>query len=122
MERVADELADHASDCFARSHSPKFDVDRQTLFFNEASAYKNSAEIIRIVLQKHAMKEEAVEEQAEYGERRAICPLMSVPVEGVDCMRERCAWWTGTECAVASIAKRGRGVDVMIKPPVVPGL
>ena len=52
------------------------------------------------------------ESRVEYGERRAICPLMSVPVEGVDCMRERCAWWTGTECAVA-IAKRGRGIDVM---------
>jgi len=76
------------------------------------------------------------ESRVEYGERdehlvtdRKVCPLMSKgdpdkfgEVQPVFCLDKRCAWWTGTECAVASIAKRGRGVDVMIKPPVVPGL
>jgi hypothetical protein len=102
MERVADELADHASDCFARSHSPKFDVDRQTLFFNEASAYKNSAEIIRIVLQEHAMKEDAVEEQADYRlvTDRKVCPLMSKAdpdnpweVQPVFCLGKSCGMY-----------------------------
>ena len=70
-----------------------------------------------------------MEQQAEYKERdehlvtdRKVCPLISAPVEGVDCVQEGCAWWTGTECAVVAIAKRGRGIDVTIKPPAVPGL
>ncbi len=64
-----------------------------------------------------------MEEQADCSlvTDRKICPLMSRPEAGVDCTRDRCAWWTGAECAVVAIAKRGRGVDVMIKPPAVPG-
>lgn len=71
------------------------------------------------------------ERQAEYAERdehlvtdRKVCPLMSAPVEGVDCVQERCAWWTGTECAVAAIARSAgrKGMDIQIKPPAVPGL
>ena len=60
---------------------------------------------------------------------RKICPLMSKlnpdkfgEVHPVFCLDKCCAWWTGTECAVVAIAKRGRGVDVLIKPPAVPGL
>ncbi len=53
------------------------------------------------------------ESRVEYGERdehlvtdRKVCPLMSVPVEGVDCVREHCAWWYGPDkcCAVVLIA------------------
>ena len=86
-------------------------------FIGAANAYEDSSTRIREIL-----KGDAVEEQAGYGKDKPKCPL-SNDVNGVyDCGEEKCAWWTGTECAVVAIAKRGRGVDVTIKPPAVPGL
>ena len=66
-----------------------------------------------------------MEEQADCSlvTDRKICPIMSRPGSSfrISCEKDRCAWWTGTECAVVAIAKP-RGIDVLIKPPAVPGL
>jgi len=129
MEKVAEKLERLAHHDFTMSLKSNLNADHQLLLYNQGCVYQNTAREIRNALQEHAMKEGAVEEQAEYGERRAICPLMSKlnpdkfgEVQPVFCLDKCCAWWTGTECAVVAIAKRGRGVDVMIKPPAVPGL
>lgn len=125
MERVAETLERQANDYFAKSNASRFDADLQMRLYNHSCAYQNAANEVRNALQEHAMKEGAMEKQAEYGERKTLpklCPLTCDSKGFYDCAGEDCAWWTGTECAVVAIAKRGRGIDVMIKPPAVPGL
>lgn len=66
-----------------------------------------------------------MEEQADYGGdklKTKLCPFTNDTNGVYDCSGEDCAWWVNGECAVAVIAKRGRGVDVTIKLPAVPGL
>ncbi len=66
-----------------------------------------------------------MEEQVDYGGdklKTKLCPFTNDTNGVYDCSGEDCAWWVNGECAVVAIAKRGRGIDVMIKPPAVPGL
>jgi hypothetical protein len=38
---------------------------------------------------------------------KKTCPIAPTREDGTPgiCREERCAWWTGTECAIAKIAK-----------------
>ncbi|HQE11097.1 MAG TPA: hypothetical protein PLN60_11410 [Bacillota bacterium] len=50
-----------------------------------------------------------------------ICPLMSMPDAGTDCVKEHCALWDG-DCAIVVIAKCLRGPVAVKNTPVVAGL
>mgnify|MGYP000846991137 FL=1 len=50
-----------------------------------------------------------------------ICPIMSRPDAGTDCVKEHCALWDG-DCAIVVIAKCLRGPVAVKNTPVVAGL
>lgn len=51
-----------------------------------------------------------------------ICPIMSRPDAGTDCVKEHCALWVNGDCAVVEIVKYLRGPVAVKNTPVVAGL
>jgi len=42
-----------------------------------------------------------------------ICPLLALAnAPHVHCIKERCAWWGGLSCSVATIAEEMQGCEV----------
>jgi len=51
-----------------------------------------------------------------------ICPIMSMPDAGTDCVKEHCALWFDGNCAIVVIAKSLRGPVAVKDVTPVPGL
>lgn len=51
-----------------------------------------------------------------------ICPIMSMPDAGTDCVKEHCALWVNGDCAVVEIVKYLRGPVAVKDVTPVPGL
>ena len=63
------------------------------------------------------------ERKVEYRAKEdRICPLMSRPDAGTDCIRERCALWFDGNCAIVVIAKSLRSPVAVKDVTPVPGL
>lgn len=51
-----------------------------------------------------------------------ICPIMSMPDAGTDCVKEHCALCVDGDCAITIIARKMRGPVAVKNTPVVAGL